>query len=106
MSEAGQQAGGSPVGTARGQVARVSTVAFQGIEVVDVDVQVTTGGGLPSFQVVGLADKAVGESRERVRSALAALGWRCRPSGSRSTWPRPTCRRKAAISICRSRLRS
>ena len=74
MSEAGQQSGGSPVGTARGQIARVSTVAFQGIEVVDVDVQVTTGGGLPSFQVVGLADKAVGESRERVRSALAALG--------------------------------
>ncbi|MBK1671189.1 magnesium chelatase subunit ChlI [Rhodovibrio sodomensis] len=74
MSEAGQQSGGGPVGTARGQVARVSTVAFQGIEVVDVDVQVTTGGGLPSFQVVGLADKAVGESRERVRAALGALG--------------------------------
>jgi len=56
-------------------VARVNTVAFQGIEVLDIDVQVQTGGGgLPNFTVVGLPDKAVGESRERVRSALHALG--------------------------------
>jgi magnesium chelatase family protein len=56
-------------------VARVSTVAFQGIEVVDIDVQVQiAGGGLPSFTVVGLPDKAVAESRERVRAALGALG--------------------------------
>ena len=55
-------------------VARVGTVAFQGMDVVDVDVQVQMGGGLPSFQIVGLADKAVGESRERVRAALGALG--------------------------------
>ncbi|MBM3519137.1 MAG: ATP-binding protein, partial [Alphaproteobacteria bacterium] len=55
-------------------VARVNTVAFQGIEVIDVDVQVQTAAGLPSFTVVGLPDKAVGESRERVRAALFALG--------------------------------
>jgi magnesium chelatase family protein len=55
-------------------VARVSTVAFQGIEVLDVDVQVQTSAGLPAFTVVGLADKAVGESRERVRAALNAMG--------------------------------
>ena len=55
-------------------VARVRTVAFSGIEVVDVEVQVTITAGLPAFAVVGLPDKAVGESRERVRSALAALG--------------------------------
>ena len=55
-------------------VARVNTVAFQGIDVLDVDVQVQMGGGLPTFTVVGLPDKAVGESRERVRSALHALG--------------------------------
>ncbi len=54
--------------------ARMSTVAFQGIEVVDVDVQVQIGGGLPAFTVVGLPDKAVAESRERVRAALGALG--------------------------------
>ena len=55
-------------------VARVNTVAFQGIDVIDVDVQVQISAGLPAFAVVGLADKAVAESRERVRGALNALG--------------------------------
>jgi magnesium chelatase family protein len=55
-------------------VARINTVAFQGIDVVDVDVQVQIALGLPAFAVVGLPDKAVGESRERVRGALNALG--------------------------------
>jgi magnesium chelatase family protein len=55
-------------------VARVATVAFQGIEVMDVDVQVQLAAGLPAFTVVGLADKAVAESRERVRAALGAVG--------------------------------
>ena len=55
-------------------VARVRTVAFQGIEVMPVDVQVQISPGIPTFAVVGLADKAVGESRERVRAALAAIG--------------------------------
>jgi magnesium chelatase family protein len=56
-------------------VAHIFTVAFQGIEARDVDVQVhigDSGGG--QFNVVGLADKAVAESRERVRAALAAIG--------------------------------
>ncbi len=55
-------------------VAHVNTVAFQGIEVRDVDVQVHMAAGLPTFTVVGLPDKAVAESRERVRAALCALG--------------------------------
>jgi magnesium chelatase family protein len=55
-------------------VARVNTVAFQGIDVVEVDVQVQIAPGLPAFSVVGLPDKAIGESRERVRGALNALG--------------------------------
>jgi len=55
-------------------VAYVSTVAFQGIDVVDVEVQVQTSSGLPAFTIVGLPDKAVGESRERVRAALHAMG--------------------------------
>jgi len=55
-------------------VARVNTVAFQGINVLDVDVQVQTTSGLPAFTIVGLPDKAVGESRERVRGALHAMG--------------------------------
>ena len=57
-------------------VARVSTVAFRGIETLDVDVQVslTRGGDFPGVSIVGLADKAVAESRERVRAALSAIG--------------------------------
>ncbi|MBK1664203.1 AAA family ATPase [Rhodospirillum rubrum] len=54
--------------------ARVHTVAFQGIDTLAIEVQVSITGGLPAFTVVGLPDKAVGESRERVRSALAAIG--------------------------------
>jgi magnesium chelatase family protein len=55
-------------------VARVKTVAFQGIDCREVDVEVQMGPGMPAFAVVGLADKAVGESRERVRAALLAIG--------------------------------
>src|SRR5215472_17645561 len=55
-------------------VARVRTVAFQGVEVIEVDTQVTIATGLPAFTVVGLPDKAVAESRERVRAALHSLG--------------------------------
>ncbi len=55
-------------------VATVRTVAFQGLDVLDIDVQVQDSPGLPRFDVVGLPDKAVGESRERVRGALHAMG--------------------------------
>ena len=56
-------------------LAHVYTVAFQGIEAREVDVQVHIGEGSGGiFNVVGLADKAVGESRERVRAALYAIG--------------------------------
>lgn len=55
-------------------VAHVSTVAFEGVKVVPIDVQVQLSGGLPAFTVVGLPDKAVAESRERVRAAIHALG--------------------------------
>jgi magnesium chelatase family protein len=58
-------------------MARVVTVAFEGVEArrVDVEVQVSNGGGLDgAFFIVGLADKAVTESRERVRAAFTGLG--------------------------------
>jgi magnesium chelatase family protein len=55
-------------------VSHVTTVAFQGIEAVPVDVQVQMVPGLPRFIIVGLPDKAVAESSERVRSALHASG--------------------------------
>ena len=56
-------------------VAHVYTVAFQGIDAREVDVQVHIGeGGNGQVNIVGLADKAVAESRERVRSALSSIG--------------------------------
>jgi len=55
-------------------VARVSTVAFEGIEARAVDVQVQIAPGNVAFSIVGLPDKAVAESRERVRAALVASG--------------------------------
>jgi magnesium chelatase family protein len=55
-------------------VARIRTVAFLGIDAVEVEAQVTIAAGLPAFMVVGLPDKAVAESRERVRAALTAMG--------------------------------
>ncbi|MBO9629268.1 MAG: YifB family Mg chelatase-like AAA ATPase [Shinella sp.] len=55
-------------------VARVSTVAFQGIEGVPVEVQVMVAPGRVVTQIVGLPDKAVAESRERVHAALHASG--------------------------------
>src|SRR3954453_13419752 len=58
-------------------VAHVYTVAFQGIEAREVDVQVHVANQSSinnPFSIVGLADKAVAESRERVRAALSAIG--------------------------------
>lgn len=54
--------------------AKIKTVAFQGLDVREVDVQVMMASGLPAFTIVGLADKSVAESRERVRAALTSLG--------------------------------
>ncbi len=55
-------------------IARIQTFAFSGVEALPVEVQVQIAPGLPAFLVVGLPDKAVGESRERVRAALTAIG--------------------------------
>ena len=56
-------------------VARIQTVAFEGADARRVDVQVqVTSATKHRFNIVGLADKAVAESRERVWSAFNALG--------------------------------
>jgi magnesium chelatase family protein len=56
-------------------VAHIKTVAFSGVEVLSVDVQLHLARGvMPGFALVGLPNKAVSESRDRVRSALAAIG--------------------------------
>lgn len=55
-------------------VASVKTIAFQGVDVQSIDVQVQIANGYPAFTIVGLPDKAVAESKERVRAALHSLG--------------------------------
>ena len=55
-------------------VALVRTVAYLGLEARQVEVQCQVASGLPRFSIVGLPDKAVSESRERVQAALAAMG--------------------------------
>ncbi len=54
--------------------AGVVTLAFQGVEARRVDVEVQLTGGEQKFMLVGLGDKAVAESRERVRAAFSGLG--------------------------------
>jgi magnesium chelatase family protein len=54
--------------------ATVATVAYLGLEARAVEVQVQLSSGVPKFTIVGLPDKAVAESRERVRAALASIG--------------------------------
>ena len=53
---------------------QMQTFAFAGIEAIPVEVQVQLSSGTPSFLIVGLADKAVAEARERVRAAFHAMG--------------------------------
>lgn len=55
-------------------VAHIKTIAFQGVDAVPVDVQVHLAPGQNAFNVVGLPDKSIAESRERVRAALSAIG--------------------------------
>jgi magnesium chelatase family protein len=54
--------------------ATIRSYAFSGVDAVPVDVQVQIASGLPAFLIVGLADKAVAEARERVRAALTTMG--------------------------------
>jgi magnesium chelatase family protein len=55
-------------------VALVSTVAYLGLDARAVEVQCSLAPGLPKFHVVGLPDKAVAESRQRVQAALSSMG--------------------------------
>ncbi|MFI4984077.1 MAG: YifB family Mg chelatase-like AAA ATPase [Rickettsiales bacterium] len=55
-------------------VARISTFEFVGIDAREVEVQVHMQQGLPAINIVGLADKAVGESKERIRAAFHSMG--------------------------------
>ena len=55
-------------------IAHVNSSAVLGIDAYAVQVEVDISGGFPGFQIVGLPDMAVNESRERVRSAIKNSG--------------------------------
>jgi magnesium chelatase family protein len=55
-------------------VIHINSFTFNGIEITDVDVQIQIAPGMPCFTIVGLADKTIAESRERVKAALLSLG--------------------------------
>lgn len=56
-------------------LARVTSFGLRGIEGYPVSVEANVSGGMPMFEVVGLPDAAVRESRERVRAALVNSGF-------------------------------
>jgi magnesium chelatase family protein len=74
-------------------VALVRTVAYLGLEARSVEVQCQVAPGMPRFTIVGLPDKAVSESRERVQAALAAMGLALRPADRAGTACRDGCDR-------------
>ena len=54
---------------------KVPSVANLGLETIKVDVEVNLASrGLPGFEIVGLPDKAIDESKERVRTAILSCG--------------------------------
>ena len=55
---------------------RIHSAVLRGVEAIPVDVEVAVTTGTPGFSLVGMADAAVQESRERVKSALKASGFR------------------------------
>ena len=55
-------------------IAKVKTICFSGIKVLKIDVEVSFAKGQPGITIVGLGDKAVKESIERIRSSLSSLG--------------------------------
>ena len=56
-------------------VCNVPSLGLYGVQGYTVDVECSLTGGLPAFDIVGLPDAAVKESRERVRSAIKASGF-------------------------------
>lgn len=56
-------------------LSRVSTFTIVGIDPLPVSVEVDIRAGLPAFTIVGLADAAVRESRERIRAAILNCGF-------------------------------
>lgn len=56
------------------KIARILSAATVGLDSYLVEVEVDIGAGLPSFTIVGLPDKAIDESKERIRAAIKNSG--------------------------------
>ncbi len=56
-------------------LSKIKSVSLKGIDEIDVIVEIDISHGLPTFNIVGLPDEAVQESRERVRSAIKNAGF-------------------------------
>lgn len=56
-------------------LSKIKTCVLYGLEGYGVDVETDLSGGLPSFNIVGLPDISIKESKERVRSALKNSGY-------------------------------
>ena len=55
---------------------KIITAILQGLNGYAVDVEGHLSNGLPAFNIVGLPDTAIKESKERVRSAIQNSGFR------------------------------
>ena len=55
-------------------VACVKTASFSGIEPVEVEVQVQICSGIAAFNIVGMPNKSINESKERIRAAFSSVG--------------------------------
>jgi magnesium chelatase family protein len=58
---------------------KVNSITIQGINAINVEVQLCIAPGIPCFNIVGLPDKIVAESKERVRAAITAIGMQFPP---------------------------
>jgi magnesium chelatase family protein len=56
-------------------IARIPTATVSGIDGIKIDVEVDIAYGLPAFNIVGLPEASVKESKERVRSAIKNAGF-------------------------------
>lgn len=88
----------SAVGTRKTRYARVSTSFLYGIEGFLADIEVSISPGLPAFEIVGLCDPSIRESKERIRAAIRHAGYEF-PTGRITAGLSPAYIHKSGSSI-------
>ncbi len=73
-------------------IAQVLTATVYGIDGIKIDVEVDIAYGLPAFNIVGLPETSVKESKERVRSAIKNAGFEFPGTAYHQTLLRPMIR--------------